>query len=115
VLIDQNRALESTSGQLKALLNTGSMLSGIRNKSKNSTKKSIRKSTSTDRNRVDLLIDAFHPEFKTMLPKPKKPNQKFQPFQTQSRDLLLNKPFQKDPEKDSVSCSELEKKSRVCI
>lgn len=73
----------------------------------------MRKSSSTDRNRMDLLIDALHPEFKTMFPKPKK-TQKFQPFHTQSRDLLLTKTYQqKDSEKDSVIFIHLEKTSGV--
>lgn len=87
VINEQNKSLESTNAQFKALFNQASMTKKIKSKSKRNT----RKSSSTDRHRTDLLLDGNHSEFKTFNPKAKKPKL-FQPFSQQSRDLLVTQP-----------------------
>lgn len=107
LVANQNKTLESTNGQLKALLNNTPVGIALRPKSRASAKRGTRKSNSTDRARADLLIDVNNTEFKTMTVCGKRGKPKFRPSNTQSKDMLMT-----FSEVDSVTASYSEKKNR---
>ena len=100
---EQNKSLETTNAQFKALFTNSSLTKRIKSKSKRNT----RKSSSTDRYRTDILLDNNQSEFKSFNPKTKKAKL-FHPFNNQSKDLLLTHPAS-DLMGESVDLNDQEK------